>query len=248
MKTSNKLPLEVQKKIAERLKDLRISAEYTQEDIAKKIKVTTKTYREWEVGKYTKDDTFYYPAIEYDNLFMLADIYHVSIDYLLCRSNCTSVDNHYISLKTGLSDKVIKCITSKNGNTPKQDFLNSFILSEEYIEIEHSLSWIKNDCHNIEVYHPIFENIKAAIKKAENQEEFHRLDNKLQEYASHLEHNGSQIQFLMYQCSLSFGNFLNNIRKSWSNEVCSTLKSLEKPLAGLDSAKEYYKKRILDTN
>ena len=155
------------------------------------------------------------------------------MDYLLGNIECETHDIQFIHDKTGLSEDAIKRIISKNGNTPNQDFLNSFILSEEYIEIEHSMSWIKNDCHNIKVYHPVFENIKAAIEKAENEEEFHRLDNKLQEYASHLEHNGSQIQFLMYQCSLSFGNFLNNIRKSWSNEVRSILESLEKPLPGL---------------
>ncbi len=248
MKNSNKLPLQKQKEIAERLKNLRTTAGYTQKEISKKMGVTEKTYRKWEVGIFNaKTNTEYYPAIEYDNLFMLADIYHVSIDYLLCRSNCTSVDDHYISLKTGLSDKAIKCITSKNGNTPKQNFLNSFILSEEYIEIEHNLNWIKNNCHNIDLYSSVFENIKVAIEKEENQEEFYKLDDKLQEYANHLEHNGSQIQFLMYQCNLSFGNFLNNIRKSWSDEVHSILESLEKPLASLNGAKEYYK-RMLDAD
>ena len=198
------------------------------------LDVTEKTYRSWENGEYRKGRTEkVYPQPDLERLIKMSDIFRCSIDYLLCRSDCTSVDNHYISLKTGLSDKAIEQITSKNGNTPKQDFLNSFLLSEEYLEIRHNMSWIENNCHNIKVYYPVFENIKTAIEKAENQEEYYRLDDKLQEYANHLEHNGSQIQFLIYQCNLSFGNFLNSIRKSWSDEVHSTLESLEKPLPGL---------------
>lgn len=110
MKNSNRLPIQRQKEIADRLKTLRTTAGYTQEYIAKKMDITEKTYRKWEVGTYTKDDIKYYPAIDCENLFKLSDIYHVSIDYLLCRSNCTSVENHYISLKTGLSDKVIQTL------------------------------------------------------------------------------------------------------------------------------------------
>lgn len=227
MEKDSLLPMRCQ-----RLRELR--GDKTQKEMAALLDVTEKTYRSWENGEYRKGRTEkVYPHPDLERLIKMSDIFRCSIDYLLCRSDCTSVDNHYISLKTGLSDKAIEQITSKNGNTPKQDFLNSFLLSEEYLEIRHNMSWIENNCHNIKVYYPVFENIKTAIEKAENQEEYYRLDDKLQEYANHLEHNGSQIQFLIYQCNLSFGNFLNSIRKSWSNEVHSTLESLEKPLPGL---------------
>lgn len=239
MKSSNKLPLEKQKEIAERLKHLRTTAGYTQNDIAKKMGVTEKTYRKWEVGIFNaKNNTEYYPAIEYDNLFMLADIYHVSIDYLLCRSNCTSVDNHYISLKTGLSDKAIERITNKNGNTPSQDFLNTFILSNEYLEIQHNMYWIENNCHNISSHYKAFEEINTAIKKATDKDECDRLDNMRENYANKLEHNGNQIQYLIYQCSLSFGNFMNKIKKTWSKEVRLTLESMETNMPGLEKPKD----------
>lgn len=110
MKNSNNLPLQKQKEIADRLKYLRVAAGYTQKDISQKMGITEKTYRKWEVGTYTKDDIKYYPAIDCENLFKLSDIYHVSIDYLLCHSDCTSVDNHYISLKTGLSEDAIRIL------------------------------------------------------------------------------------------------------------------------------------------
>lgn len=176
------------------------------------------------------------------------DYFHCSADYLFGYIELPTHEKTNIKNATGLSVKAIERITSKNGNIPKQDFLNSFILSEEYIEIEHSMGWIKNNCHNIKYYYSLCESVKSATKKAKNQEEFYKLDDMLCEYANKLEHNGSQIQFLMYQCNLSFGNFLNGIRKSWSNEVRSTLETLEKPLPGLDSAKKYYKEKAPDTD
>lgn len=239
MKSSNKVPLEKQKEIADRLKELRTTAGYTQKEIAEKMKITEKTYRKWEVGIYSgKTNVIYYPAIEYDNLFMLAEIYNVSIDYLLCRSDCTSVDNHYISLKTGLSDRAIERITSKNGNIPDQNFLNSFILSDEFLEIRHNMYWIENDCHNISSYYKAFEEINSATEKAMDKDEYYRLDNMRDRYESKLEHNGNQIQYLIYQCSLSFGNFMNTVKKTWNKEVKFILESMEAPLPGLEKPKD----------
>lgn len=224
-------------KRCQRLRELR--GNKTQKEMSALLDVTEKTYRSWENGEYRKGRTEKtYPQPDLERLIKMSEIFHCSIDYLLCRSDCTSVDNHYISLKTGLSDKAIERITSKNGNTPNQDFLNSFILSEEYLEIEHNMFWIENNCHNIKLYYSVFENMKAAIETTENQEEYYRLDDKLQEYANHLEHNGNQILFLIYQCSLSFGNFLNKIRETWSNEISLTLKSLESPMPGLEKPKD----------
>lgn len=111
MKLSNKLPLSKQEEIAKRLIELRKGKEMTQNKVASLIGVTEKTYREWEVGKY-KNNVFYYPAIEYNNLFALSDLYNVSIDYLLCRSNFHSPENDFIGTSTGLSDTAITTIKS----------------------------------------------------------------------------------------------------------------------------------------
>lgn len=126
-------------KRCQRLRELR--GDKTQKEMATLLDVTEKTYRSWENGEYRKGRTEkVYPQPDLERLIKMSDIFHCSIDYLLCRSDCTSVDSHYISLKTGLSDKAIEQITSKNGNTPKQDFLNLFLLSEEYLEIRRNMS------------------------------------------------------------------------------------------------------------
>lgn len=108
MKTSNKLPKKIQKRIAERLKELREHKQITQAQAAKEIGVTVKTYREWEIGKYTKDNsTHYYPSIDAGNLLALSELYGVSVDYLLCRSDFISPENDFIGNYTGLSDNAI---------------------------------------------------------------------------------------------------------------------------------------------
>lgn len=213
MKNSNKLPLSKQKEIAERLKDLRISAGYTQEDIAKKIKVTTKTYREWEVGKYTKDDTFYYPAIEYDNLLCLSEIYGVSTDYLLCHSNCRSVDNHYISKKTGLSEQSINILSNKENG---RDIIDAFISSTAYKEFKkYTLYFLETKFENfqqyIKEYEKIVENAKNIDK--DNYAKIEQLAKQADRLDLYLEVCVNSIDSFGYQESYVFDKFLDDYKK-----------------------------------
>lgn len=63
--------------------------------------VTIETVRNWEQGRAI-------PRI--DTLISLADFFGVSVDYLLNRSECTSIDNEYIREKTGLNDASISML------------------------------------------------------------------------------------------------------------------------------------------
>lgn len=104
MKKDSLLP-----KRCQRLKDLR--GNKTQREMAMFLGVTEKTYRSWEIGEYRKGQTKrVYPQPDLEQLIKMSDYFHCSIDYLLCRSNCKSVDNHYISKITGLSDDAINAL------------------------------------------------------------------------------------------------------------------------------------------
>lgn len=94
------------------LKKVRTEKHATQAQIADFLGVTIKTYRGYEKGQE-------YPKLEY--LMALSDKWGVSIDYLLGRSDCTSVENDYISKKTGLSDKAINKL---HDLVQRDDFLN----------------------------------------------------------------------------------------------------------------------------
>lgn len=92
-------------KLPNRLKMLRNEKNMRQEDVAVTIGVTIKTYRTWE-----KDIDKMKSGIKSNNLIALAELYKVSTDYLLGISDCRSVDNHYISEKTGLNDEGIEAL------------------------------------------------------------------------------------------------------------------------------------------
>ena len=64
--------------IQERIKALRLKANLTQKQIAEKLGISISYYSQWEVGKRT-------PASK--NLQKLADIYDVSTDYLLGKTD-----------------------------------------------------------------------------------------------------------------------------------------------------------------
>ena len=87
-----------------RLKELREEYSFTQEKLIellnqeKKNQIVLKTYQQYEQGRH---------APKLQTLMDLADVYNVSVDYILKRSDCKSVDNEYISRETGLSDSAI---------------------------------------------------------------------------------------------------------------------------------------------
>lgn len=66
-------------------------------------KIGLDTVKNWEQGRVTPPS---------DKLIALADFFNVSVDYLLGRSECTSVENEYIRKKTGLNDSSIKVLQS----------------------------------------------------------------------------------------------------------------------------------------
>lgn len=88
-----------------RLRQLREEHKLTQEQVAVKIDVTTKTYRTWE-----KDVEKMKSGIKSINLIALAKLYSVSTDYILGLSDCRSVSNNYIFERTGLDDGAIEAL------------------------------------------------------------------------------------------------------------------------------------------
>ena len=63
--------------IGERIKQLRIRAGLTQQELAKYLQIHQTTYSDYELGKLN---------VPVAVLHKLADYYCVSVDYLLCRT------------------------------------------------------------------------------------------------------------------------------------------------------------------
>ena len=69
--------------VADRIKQLRLSNNMTQADLAKKLNITRSSVNAWEMGIST-------PSTAY--LVELAQLFHVSTDYLLGLSGGASLD------------------------------------------------------------------------------------------------------------------------------------------------------------
>ena len=63
---------------SQRIRDLREDHDWKQGEVAEKIGVTQTTYSKYELGKIN---------IPVDMLIKLADLYHVSLDYLVGRTD-----------------------------------------------------------------------------------------------------------------------------------------------------------------
>ena len=88
------------KKIGDRLRDLRAQSGMTQQKVADEIHIALRSYSDYERGENV-------PPTEY--LIRLADLYGVSTDFILARSDFrTGKGGEYVSAVTGLSDTTIR--------------------------------------------------------------------------------------------------------------------------------------------
>lgn len=152
------------------LKDLRKENGYTQNYVATQISVEVKTYRSWEIGYY-KDNVQMFPKIDNDKLEALADLYNVSVDYILGRSNCTSVENQKIKEITGLSNDAIETLKSlKNVYAFDKDMkIFNYIMSDRQL-FSLFLSDLRNyieSGYNVPI-HPVQDEKTKNIKYVEN--------------------------------------------------------------------------------
>ena len=69
--------------VSERIKNLRMSNDMTQTDLAKKLNITRSSVNAWELGISTPSTTY---------LVELAQLFHVSTDYLLGLSSQATLD------------------------------------------------------------------------------------------------------------------------------------------------------------
>lgn len=82
---------------SERLKQLRKQTKKTQKEIAKEAGISFRSYQDYERGILISPNSF--------NLEKLSKVFHVSIDYLLGRTNLNS-DENLVFLSDGRQDEL----------------------------------------------------------------------------------------------------------------------------------------------
>jgi len=103
------------------ISEIRDTYQLTQQELADKIHTSRDCVSYWETGKR---------LIPMDKAILIADTFNVTVDYVLGRSDCTSVDNEYIHQQLGLSDNAInklrtmaahdKCLIESNKKNQKR--------------------------------------------------------------------------------------------------------------------------------
>lgn len=97
-----------------RIKEIRLSRNIKQIELAKELKIAQGTLSTWETGKYEPDN---------ESLKKLADYFNVSVDFLLGRSDIPNAANPVVANKDTLSQK-------------KKDIIEKLmLLSDEDLEI-----------------------------------------------------------------------------------------------------------------
>lgn len=88
-------------KIGDRIKFLRESRGLTQQALSDALNVTRSSVNMWEIG--SRD-------LKTDTIIALSDFFGVTSDFLLCRTDCSSVDEDLQSAckTTGLSENLVK--------------------------------------------------------------------------------------------------------------------------------------------
>ena len=76
--------------VADRIKQLRLSNNMTQSELAKKLNITRSSVNAWEMGISTPSTTY---------IVELAQLFHVSTDYLLGLSDNVSLDISHLTEK-----------------------------------------------------------------------------------------------------------------------------------------------------
>ena len=74
--------------VADRIKQLRLSNNMTQTELAKKLNITRSSVNAWEMGISTPSTTYF---------VKLAQLFHVSTDYLLGLSDNISLDISHLN-------------------------------------------------------------------------------------------------------------------------------------------------------
>ncbi len=97
-----------------RLIALRKARGFSQKEVAQKIGVNFTSYSAWEIGEYRKNGGQTRQPVELKgkHIAALADLYGVSADYIIGRSQYKAIDGAALADITGLSDTALRVLQS----------------------------------------------------------------------------------------------------------------------------------------
>lgn len=165
--------------LKEGLKRARKTAGLTQEELAKKIGVSTKTIMNWE--QKVKANTL--PTL--GTLLQLAELYDCDLDYLTGRIECKTHDLQFIHDQTGLSETAIKKlqrIAFTNKATGNSQALSFMIEDPDFHYLLALMSQTaQGDLHAFSVGNAYIHTEKRAVISSETKATFSQISDHVRE-------------------------------------------------------------------
>lgn len=165
--------------LKEGLKRARKTAGLTQEELAKKIGVSTKTIMNWE--QKVKANTL--PTL--GTLLQLAELYDCDLDYLTGRIECKTHDLQFIHDQTGLSETAIKKlqrIAFTNKATGNSQALSFMIEDPDFHYLLALMSQTaQGELHDFSVGNAYIHTEKRAVINSETRATFSQISDHVRE-------------------------------------------------------------------
>ena len=165
--------------LKEGLKRARKTAGLTQEELAKKIGVSTKTIMNWE--QKVKANTL--PTL--GTLLQLAELYDCDLDYLTGRIECKTHDLQFIHDQTGLSETAIKKlqrIAFTNKATGNSQALSFMIEDPDFHYLLALMSQTaRGELHDFSVGNAYIHTEKRAVISSETRATFSQISDHVRE-------------------------------------------------------------------
>lgn len=169
------------------------------------------------LSKIENGDEKAFNAISVAQFTSICEEFDCSISFLFGEYNYRNYDNKFICEKTGLVESnLLKILGEKN------DFLNAFIASQHFYQIDFSYEQLQQA---IERINQCITSIKCIEKEAsqvpKNSLKYKELDCAWSDTMSAAERWEGVVCYNIYKMGIDFGNILENIKKSKLEETSS---------------------------
>lgn len=199
--------------LATRLRGLMDEAKITQIELAKKLGITRQSISQYMDGSIVPNA---------EKLYLIADFFDVSSDYLLGRTNVRTLSTDIVTACkiTGLSEEFVKCLNTSHPNKLeimnimfKNNFIQNMVKSIEYEVTILILEQIRtSEMENFAITRSLDGKISANVE----------LEHK--DLDKYFEYEMQEIKRKVIDCcNQNMGKFLNDIFNSWKEKTIESM-------------------------
>lgn len=203
-------------KIGERFRSERKKLGISQQELIDRIREKEKpTVGRNILSRLENGDETAFNGISIAQLTAICEEFDCSISYLLGEYEARSYDLEFICQKTGLTEASIKKIYSQ-----KNDFLNTFIESDYYYDIDYNYDQLSNSFLRLCSFATFLNNIEAQAKSVnKNSSSYQKLNEQFSDALSASERLELQVNYNIYQMGILFGEIWRKYKQDKTNII-----------------------------